>query len=756
MGGDPEPSEPEPSEPEESKPIVDEKTQPKTDDIDGDDGDEWNQFSTLMRGGDRAYKVALEHLRGAFISRFSHAYDQLSDEPAPVTSDTHSHFQDYLTAKLPEAKRKEFLAKQRERDQSDSAKVRSRVGGKFTKEEDDWYDQYQAAKGSALQGSIADTTKMAIGGSGYKYSTLGDKAKTDLADVMQKVLPNFEQINSEVGIIPKVNWSKGTQHATKQRALKFLEAQKKVGIHFGAGSGKSAIMLGCFSHLHAQGKIKKTIVAVPSSIVGQFVGEAATFLKAGTYKYNANLGMSREERIASYKDPDLSIHVTTRESLSNDLLHLVEKHQGVDPETYRTKTEDEQRSLMWDACKAEGINPEELLLSVDESQDITARQGVDPSKRSLSLNALGHHSSYYVQSTGDMIKNSLSECYSFLHSMAPDKFNDMNKFMAEYAGNTAASKRALQRAIAPYSFAASTKPQDGDGRTLKMNEYQPVVKANEKIAAARQEILDKMKVISEWQTGHREKLKEQHGANYQPTTEDFNVAWDNPEVRAAIDHLGSNETWHKLDDKGKQDAIGGQVRAMGGLKKQALFRLYHLTPYEDNPKMQWTVDHAIKKFKEEGKPGIVFSGSSVAAEMMVKEFEKKGMRVAYIHGGLDGKGKDIQRLKFQSDKPEADILICTNAARTGVNLTRGKVLYHYDVPDTQEKYAQRSARIYRLKQSVDTEIYTPMLDAPEEKMSWARMERKGEMAKPIKARAERIDDTGVSRKIREARAAKAA
>lgn len=712
---------------------------------------QWEKLSKLMGGQEKAIAAVRDHLRGKFMHRFANAYGAISGKPPLIGGENISHVDKLLIAKMPESQREEMLEFMRQRQQSDVAKVRSRTGGKFASEMDDeWMTKYEEIKGNNRQISLlAAETGRSTAKVDFQRTTLGKNAEAMLHEAMQDVIPNFEQINSPVAVIPEVTWGAGTQHATKQRALKFLEAQKKVGIHFGAGSGKSSIMLGCFSHLHAQGKVKKMIVCVPSSIVGQFVGEAATFMKPGEYKYNANLGMSREDRIKAYTDPNLHVHVTTRESFANDLLHLVEHHHGVTPEQYRELPEHEQKELMLRAAKSAGIETEGLLLSVDEAQDITARGNLDPSKRSLALNHLGHHAGHYIQATGDMIKNDLTEAYHFLHAVAPDKFNDQSKFMAEYGGNTAASRRALQRAISPYSFAASTKPQDKGGRTLKMNQYQPKIQVSDRVAKGRQQILDDIQYLSDWQSKRREELKEEHGEGYKPSTADFNTAWGDPKVKEILDRLGSQDTWHSMDDDGKAQSVGGQIMALGGLKRTALFRLYHLTPYEDNPKMQWTVDHAVKKFKEEGKPGIIFSSSSAAGEMLVEALKKKGMRVAYIHGGLDGNGKDRERLKFQSDAPEADILVATDAARTGVNLTRGKVLYHYDVPLTEMSYSQRSARIHRLKQSEDTEIYTPQLDAPEEKIAWSRMERKGAVAKPLKAKAENIDETGLARKLRE-------
>ncbi|MBD2019312.1 DEAD/DEAH box helicase [Leptolyngbya sp. FACHB-36] len=719
---------------------------------------QWQEFSKLMGGDEKAYAAVQDHLRGKFLHRFANAYGAIAGKPLLLGGENLAHVDRLLLAKLPERERNEMLEFMRNREQSDVAKVRSRVKGRFATELDaEWLAKYEAIKGDNRQISLlAADTGSSTAKTDVTRSSIGSAAESQLREAMQSVIPNFEQLNSAVDIYPEVNWSAGTAHATKQRALKFLESQKKVGIHFGAGSGKSSIMLGAFTHLHSQNKVKKMIVAVPSSIVGQFVGEAVTFLEPGKYNYNANLGWSREQRLNALTDSDTHIHITTRESLANDLLHLVEKHHGISPEAFRQDpgegqkgySEQERQDLIQRSLLAEGIDPKSLMLAVDEAHDITSRKGVDPSKRSLALNALGHHSAYYLQATGDSIKNDLSELHNFLHSVAPDKFNDERKFLAEYGAKTPTSRRALQRAIAPYSFAASTKPQDKSGRTLKMRELQPKIAPSSHQAAERQRILEDTRIVSDYFSRRSNELKEQSVSMLD--TEQFNDAWREPEVRAAIDRLASEDTWGKMSDEQKQASIGGQVRAIGALKQTALWRLYHRVPYDQNPKAQHAVQLCKQKIKSDGKAGVVFSSSSQAAEMLRDAMRKEGLRVGLIDGSMNAQQKSAERIKFNpsgQDAAEYDVLVVTDACQTGLNLTRGKFLVHFDVPQTEKAYSQRSARIHRLKQDQDTEIHTPMLDTPEERIAWARMERKGVVAMPLKSKAELIDDSGLAAEI---------
>ena len=66
----------------------------------------------------------------------------------------------------------------------------------------------------------------------------------------------------------------GGDNAARQRAVKLVDANKRIGLHLGAGSGKSLVSMAAFTHLHGQGKAKRAIFAVPSIVQGQFGGEA--------------------------------------------------------------------------------------------------------------------------------------------------------------------------------------------------------------------------------------------------------------------------------------------------------------------------------------------------------------------------------------------------------------------------------------------------------------------------------------------------
>lgn len=721
---------------------------------------QWQKFSKLMGGDAKAYEAIRDKMKGQFLNRFASAYGAIQGQPVLTGRQTAAHVDRLMAATLPEDKRTQLLDHMRSLQSSDIAKLRRREGGKFAVEVDDILEKYKEIKGDNRQFSLLTTeTKEQGRGEEWQRTTLGSTAEQQLDDALAEVLPGFAQLDQDeaIAIRPEVRWNGG--FVAHQRGLKFLQERKKIGMHYSAGAGKSAGMLGAFTHLHSQGAVQRSIVAVPSSIVGQIVGECATFLEPGKYNYSANMGWDREKRIEALKNPDLHLHFTTRESLANDLLHLVERHTGVSPEDFQNtdaRSEDDRRALMLTALKNEGIDPQGLLFSVDEAHDLSRRKGVAASKRSLALDALAYHSGHYIHATGSPLKNDVSEIADFLQKVGAPEAADMGAFMARYGKNTEANARALQRIMAKYSYAIAVKPTK-DGEDLDMRHHKPRIELTEHQKIQRQTLKGHYETIRKWKEANLKQAmaaKVERGDKTPLNGADLAHAWDDPGVREAIAAL-SSEDYGKLTEEEKQAKIGGQILGASAIHHTALKRLYDRAPYEHNAKAQHVVAEA-KKAVAAGKPGVVFCTSAEAAKMLRDQMEKEGLRVAHADGTMGSKDKDKARLKFDpgpSGEAKADILIVTDCMQTGVNLQRGKVLWHYDVPDTQKAFEQRSARIYRRGQTEDVDVVNVMADAPEDEIALARMERKAGQSEifqgydPTLGHAEVIDDSGLALEI---------
>lgn len=716
--------------------------------------DQWQKFSRLMGGDRRAYETVRDVLQGQFLEKFAAAYRAIAGVPLLVGQQPYANVERLLLAQLSPEQREEMLSWLRSRTQSDYARVRSRTQGRFATELDgEWLDRYLAIKGDNRQLSLLSSqSQQAPTTVRWQRPTLGDRAQAQLAQLLPTVLQSFEQIQAPVNLYPDEDWGANTANVAKQRAIKLLKRRKRMGFHFGAGSGKTSLMLGAFTELHHAGQVKRAIIAVPSAILGQFAGEMATFLEPGRYRTAVNLNWSPEQRLAALKDPNLHIYVTTRDSLTRDLQDLVQRHLQISAEDFAVASEMERREWVKEALQKEGIDPSGFLFAVDEAHDIARRRGVTPSTRSLVLDALAYHTPYYIHSTGTPFKNDLSEIFDFLQKVDPERFQDRAAFMAQYGANTRATRRSLQRLLAPYTYTVALRPTvkdaAGDRRVLKMQRQQPQLPISALQAQQRQFILRNYNTIREFYSRRMGEIMAELRLGQRlsgPRPEDFADAWDDPAVRQAIEAIAP-PSWQQKSPAEKQAAIGGQVMGCAMLRRTALWRLYHLAPYEHNPKAQWAVQTA-KDLVAQGRPCVIFTASQEAAKMLHQQLQREGLRVGLITGEGTAEQRERERFAFspsQGIAPETDVLVCTDAAQTGLNLQRGKDLIHYDIPLTQKAWDQRSARIYRRGQTTDVTVHTPMLDTPEERVELARLRRKAEEGELFQQRSELLDDTWVA------------
>jgi hypothetical protein len=156
--------------------------------------------------------------------------------------------------------------------------------------------------------------------------TVGHEAERKIAELMPVVGRNFKPGQPVKMGRPTMS---GGKNWPRQRAIKLLEANKRVVLSFGTGAGKTSVGLGGFTNLHAQGKVKRGLFLVPSIAQGGFDGDALKYLKPGQYNWHIKPGAGRAERIAAYKNPAHDFMAMTHQSFRDDMVHLGAAHAGV-------------------------------------------------------------------------------------------------------------------------------------------------------------------------------------------------------------------------------------------------------------------------------------------------------------------------------------------------------------------------------------------------------------------------------------------
>lgn len=564
-------------------------------------------------------------------------------------------------------------------------------------------------------------TKVRVGAMGNGRQGLGLALEGQVRAAMPAAAKPFEGMTKGVKLAKGL--SMDGQFVNQQRAVKAAVNLKKLGLFYGAGSGKTGIMLGTGSELRQQGKLQKAIMAVPSVVQAQFGGEAARFLDPATgFNVHARPGESFEERLAAYKDPDKHAVVVTHQALRDDTLKLLAKHQGMTPEQVHDFVMATPKPQLAQAVKAafqaEGINYNALM--VDEGHNALNRKGKGDSTLARVLDAHGHSADYYVAATGSPIKNDPSEAFDWLQKLDPVRYPETarDEFLRRYGVDTALTRRAMKLELSRYFFADRVHPGVGAN-------HQEIQLP---LAAAQQHAIDEVdQAVAKLQTNHPDTVK-----------------WARMLAPRAFEGK-PEEQWPAIAEAVK--------KANGTFADSRREEIINAHPGE-NAKVSKAVELA-KQYVKAGKPMVIFAHRLQSVQQLQGALQQAGLKVASLTGADSALEKGVKAEQFMGSPgkpPQADVIVLSDAAATGLNLQRGKVLVHLDQPMTYMVHEQRSARIHRLGQTEDVDIINLLLDHPYDRKARERVKRKEMLASIYQSPAGYLDDSGVAETLSKIRA----
>jgi hypothetical protein len=681
-------------------------------------GLDWPKYVETMRGHEKAYESIQDMIKSNVGKAFADAHNKLNPgRPLKLGRSVIRNNLNHLDATDPAA-REERMA--RERELVDG--LRERVQGRYAsgavsdkldaaRDQDEAFNQAQMGFFSAEEAPPAAESGP-VDMAGDERHTLGHVAERQIAGMVQTVGKNFKPGQPTKLWAPTMS---GGKNAARQRLVKMVDANKRVMAAFGTGSGKSLLQMASFTHLHQQGKVKRGLFLVPSIAQGQFSGEALRYLEPNKFNWHIQPGASREERIAAYKNPGHDFAVMTHQSFRDDMMHLGAKHEGISEgemsDRLNAMSDGERKDWMRGLMDREGINFD--FLTTDESQYTLNRAGKENSGLANVVDALSHHTPYYMMASGDPVKNDASEVFDLMRKMDPERYTDRGAFMRRYGADTLASKDALKREMARYVYPSKIDPDVGADRkvskvALSDGQKSALADLDKNFASARiarmegKVDVDAMKAIS-------------------PTSFD-----DVPDAE------------HEAVAKGLQQSLGI-------MKASAIHRVIHTSP--DNPLVDDVAKHAAER---KGKPGVIFARNREAVKMLTERLQKEGHRVVTITGSDSAQEKDRKRQMFNPEQGEAqaDILVASDAGATGMNIQRGQWLYQYDTPMTAMTHAQRQGRIFRTGQKNNVELIDGVADHPEVHKARDRLQKKYGLRDLMTSSMEGLDDTGVAHYIK--------
>jgi superfamily II DNA/RNA helicase len=118
---------------------------------------------------------------------------------------------------------------------------------------------------------------------------------------------------------------------------------------------------------------------------------------------------------------------------------------------------------------------------------------------------------------------------------------------------------------------------------------------------------------------------------------------------------------------------------------------------------------------------------------------------------MDGAKKEEVKVGFNPPNPKDrkyDVLICSDAGATGLNLQNAGYLVNFDLPQTAWVKQQREGRIDRPGQAHSEIDYHDLVTNTEhEKTKWERIERKKKLGSIFEEDPGILDDTGLAATI---------
>lgn len=673
---------------------------------------DWPGYVKSLGSPAAAIETVQDLVRSHVSQRFALAHNTLkTGSPLKIGKTTIRNNLNHLDAVDPSSRQQR---EEKERAVLDS--LRERVGGKYSsgsvKDKIDAAKQEKAAFDQSQMGFFsseeipADANHVMMGVD--ERFTVGHSAERKIAGMMSVVGKNFKPGQPTKLFSPSMS---GGKNVARQRLIKLLEANKRVVAAFGTGSGKSLLQLAGFSHLHSAGKVKKGVILCPSIVQGQMGGEALRFLEPGKYKWHADPGASREERLAAYRDPGTHFVVATHQSFRDDMIHLGASHAGIEEDEMAARLQSmssaDRKAWGKSVMQAEGFNLD--YMSTDESQYTLNRAGKENSNLSNVVDGFADNADYYMPSSGDPAKNDASEVFDLLAKMDRARYSDRDAFMRKYGVDTVGAKAALKREMARYVYSSKIDPDVKAHRNkvaLPLNESQNVSlsRINKDVAAV--------------------KIARAHGS----------VALDALKRLSPASFANAPQETHSV-------VADELVKNVGQIKNAAVHRVIHNNP--EGASIDYASQHAHER---RGKPGVIFAHNLEMVEHLRKRLEEEGHRVVTITGGDSSTDKDKKRRVFQpeSGEPGADIMIASDAGATGMNLQRGNWLLQMDTPDTAMTHGQRNGRIFRTGQKSDVELTDIEPVHPSVQKAVSRLKRKYGLRELLTSPMEGLDDTGVA------------
>jgi superfamily II DNA/RNA helicase len=229
----------------------------------------------------------------------------------------------------------------------------------------------------------------------------------------------------------------------------------------------------------------------------------------------------------------------------------------------------------------------------------------------------------------------------------------------------------------------------------------------------------------------------------------------------AMKYLSPN-SFRNVPEEKHEDIAKRLQESAGVIKEEALNRVVNQFDGDKNAKVQRLMDIVSSNVYQadnpktnahagDRKPGVIFTHNLATLAMLRQSLEKKGVRVGVIQGSMNGAQKEEVKVGFNPPNPKDrvyDVIICSDAGATGLNLQNAAYLVNYDLPQTAWVKQQREGRIDRPGQAhSEIDYFDLVTKTPHEQAKWDRIQRKKALGSIFEEDPGILDDTGLASRI---------
>ncbi|MDZ7933495.1 MAG: DEAD/DEAH box helicase [Emticicia sp.] len=126
---------------------------------------------------------------------------------------------------------------------------------------------------------------------------------------------------------------------------------------------------------------------------------------------------------------------------------------------------------------------------------------------------------------------------------------------------------------------------------------------------------------------------------------------------------------------------------------------------EESGKAQMLIE-VLENIQEANEKVLIFTQYTAMGNLLVEFIQDRfGVEPLFLHGGIDRKKRDILVERFQKNRSDSIFILSLKAGGTGLNLTQGNHVIHYDLWWNPAVENQATDRAFRIGQTKNVMVY---------------------------------------------------